>query len=448
MDAVTHTPLADQEAAYERFVRSNLKRNYAAHYLHGMLGMTGFRLVNAPTFMPAYLHSLSGSKTVVGLGLALGALGSVFAPIVGASQMEHRKRVLPIAVVMGSLMRVQILGLGVAGFFLSGKPLLIAILCFLFLLGLFTGAQRVAFQLLLGKVIPVHMRGRLQAWRNVTGGLIAAGLSYLAGRYLVGANLFGNGYGSTFLLAFVLTSLGLTALNVLMREPEPPTVRPQMQLHQRLREFPELLRSTPGLGQFLIAQTLAVAGRIATPFYILYASKTIAITGANLGLLSLAYLGADTVANLVWGYTGDRVGFRAILIAALSIWASSTLLLLNATGFVPLFLAFCGLGAAQSGYLMSVTTMVLEFGNRDDMAMRLALSTTAEGVMAASGPLLGGLIASGLGYTVLFSSSIGCQLTALIVLLWLVEEPRKRRLQAVSLRPSTPTGSNASRDTR
>ena len=420
--------LADQEVAYERFVHANLRRNYAAHYLHGMLGMTGFRLVNAPTFMPAYLHALSGSKTMVGLGLALGALGSVLAPIVGANQIEHRKRVLPVAVVIGLLMRFQILGLALAGWILSGQPLLTAILCFLFLLGLFTGAQRVAFQLLLGKVIPVQMRGRLQAWRNVSGGMIAAGLSYLAGRYLVGPNYFGNGYGSTFLLAFVLTSLGLTALRVLMREPEPPTVRPQMGLQQRLREFPALLRENPGLRVFLVAQAFAVAGRIATPFYILYAGKTIEITGSNLGLLSLAYLGADTVANLAWGYAGDRIGFRAILITALSIWAGSTLLLLNAHGFVALFIAFAGLGAAQSGYLMSVTTMVLEFGPRDDMAMRLALSTTTEGVMGATGPLLGGVLASSLGYTVLFGSSMACQLVALVLVFWLVEEPRKRRL--------------------
>jgi MFS family permease len=422
--------LEDQEDAYQKFVRANLKRNYVAHYLHGMLGMTGFRLVNAPTFMPAYLHALSGSKTIVGLGLALSAFGSVVSPIFGATQIEHRKRVLPVAVVMGLLMRFQILGLAVAGWFLSGRSLLVAVLSFLFLLGLFTGAQRVAFQMLLGKVIPVQMRGRLQAWRNVTGGLIAAGLSYFAGRYLVETNLFGNGYGSTFLLAFVLTSLGLTALRVLMREPIPPTVRPQMTMRERVREFPHLLRVTPGLSQFLVAQTFAVAGRIATPFYILYASKSIEITGGNLGLLSVAYLGADTVANLFWGYTGDRIGFRAILITALCIWACSTFLLLQSHGFTGLFLAFCGLGAAQSGYLMSVTTMVLEFGSRDEMAMRLAMSTTAEGIMAASGPLLGGVMASTLGYTALFSTSIGCQIIALMLLIWFVEEPRKRRLAA------------------
>ena len=430
------TPVStvDHEDAYQAAVHSNLKRNYIAHYLHGMLGMTGFRLVNAPTFMPAYLHALSGSKTIVGLGLALYAFGGVVSPIAGATHIEHRKRVLPVAVLVGMLMRVQILGLGLAGFVVSGRPLLLTVIFFLLLLGIFSGAQRVAFQMLLGKVIPVHMRGRLQAWRNVTGGMIAAGLSYIAGRYLVETNVFGNGYGSTFLLAFVLTSLGLAALKVLMIEPEPPTVRPQMAMKQRVREFPELLRTTPGLGSFLIAQTFAVAGRIATPFYILYASKSIALDGANLGSLSLAYLGADTVANLVWGYAGDRIGFRAILIGALCIWTSATTLLMNSHTMPGFFLAFCGLGAAQSGYLMSVSTMVLEFGSREEMAMRLALSTTAEGVMAASGPLIGGVLASALGYRVLFSSSIGCQLLALVLLVFLVKEPRKRRLAAAAAR--------------
>jgi MFS family permease len=392
-----------------------------------MLGMTGFRLVNAPTFLPAYLHVLSGSTTIVGMGLALQQLGAVASPIVGATQIEHRRRVLSAAMTVGTLMRVQILGLALASWFLSGRTKLAAIFGFLFLLGLFTGMQRVIFQLLLAKVIPVLLRGRLQAWRNVTGGLIAAGLSYVAGRYFIGENLFGNGYATTFLVAFVLTSLGLTALRILMREPEPPTVRAQMPLKERLREFPALLRADPGFRNFLLAQTCAVAGRVATPFYILYASKTIALTGSNLGLLSLAYLGADTVANLIWGYMGDRFGFRSIMIAALCLWISSTLLLMSVHGVSPIFVVFFGLGAAQSGYMMSASTMILEFGHRDDMAMRLALSTTAEGGMAALGPLMGGLIATGLGYTTLFCASIAFLVTALVMLIWFVQEPRHRK---------------------
>jgi MFS family permease len=420
------TSSQDEELAYERFVRANLRRNYAAHYLHGMLGMTGFRLVNAPTFIPAYLHLLSGSKSIVGLALGLQQLGAVVSPIVGATLIEHRKRVLPVATVLGTLMRVQILGLALSGFLLRGRSLLIAVIAFLFLLGMFTGSQRVTFQMLLAKVIPVSMRGRLQAWRNMTGGVIAALLSYCAGRYFIGANVFGHGYSTTFLVAFVLTSLGLFALRVLMREPEPPTSRVQMPFVARLREFPPLLAADPDFRYFLIAQTCAVAGRIATPFYVLYASQGIALSGDNLGLLSLAYLGADTVANLVWGYVGDRRGFRTIMIAALSIWVLATGVLMSSHGVAAIFIAFFGLGAAQSGYLMSASTMVLEFGHRDEIAMRLALSTTAEGTMAAIGPLIGGLIASGSGYPALFFTSITFELIALSLLLFLVREPRGR----------------------
>ncbi len=93
-----------------------------------------------------------------------------------------------------------------------------------------------------------------------------------------------------------------------------------------------------------------------------------------------------------------------------------------------IFIAFFGLGAAQSGFLMSSQTMVLEFGTRDDMAMRLALTSTTQGAMNAIGPLAGGLIAHTLGYGVLFGVSIGFLAAGLMVLVVLVEEPRFRGL--------------------
>lgn len=430
--------LAEQEAEYEKFVWKHLPRNFAAHFLHGMLGMTGFRLFNAPTFLPAYLHLLSGSDFIVGLSQSLQQLGGVVSPVIGATQIEHRKRVLPVAMLMGTLMRVQILGVAVAGFLLHGTPLLIAILTFLFLLGLFSGPQQVAFQLLLAKVIPIVRRGRLQALRNVTGGAIAAALAWFAGRYLIQRNVFGNGYGVTFLLAFVLTSLGLTALRLLMREPIPPTIRAKSRLMDRVREFPALFAQDRGFMFFMVAQTLAVSGRVAAPFYILFAGHSMALSGANLGLVSLAFLGADTVTNLGWGLAGDRFGFRLTFILSLVAWIAATALLMAAPGALGMhqpaffsvhaliFMAFFGLGAAQSGFMMSSQTMVLEFGGRDDIAMRLALTSTAQGAMSAIGPLAGGLIAATLGYEVLFGVSIALLVAALAVLITRVEDPRFR----------------------
>jgi MFS family permease len=293
--------LAAREAAYEKFVWDNLRRNYLGNYLHGMLGMTGFRLINAPTFLPAYLHLVSGSNTVVGLGLALQQLGGVIAPIFTGAQVEHRKKVLPAAMWMGGLGRVAILCIALSGWFLKGQPLVWALLFFILMFGVFMGAQRVVFSLLMSKVIPLSRRGRLQAWRNATGGLIAAGLAYVAGQYIIGPNLWGNGYSTTFTFAFILTSLGLSALQILLREPEPPTTRTQSRFRDRLRDFPSLIAQDRSYGFFLLVQMLATSARIATPFYILYVGHLMALTGKVQGILTLAFLGADTISNLVWG---------------------------------------------------------------------------------------------------------------------------------------------------
>ncbi|HMP62306.1 MAG TPA: MFS transporter, partial [Phenylobacterium sp.] len=192
--------LAEREAEYETFVWANLKRNYIAHYLHGMLGMTGFRLVNAPTFLPAYLFAISGSSFIVGLGLALQQVGGVLSPIFGATQIEHRKRVMPAAVWMGGLARVQIVGMALAGWFLSGQPLVVAILFFMFLFGLFMGTQRVVFSILMAKVIPISRRGRLQAWRNATGGWLVGARRGGAGKESSARDSWGPARAPTLLM--------------------------------------------------------------------------------------------------------------------------------------------------------------------------------------------------------------------------------------------------------
>lgn len=420
--------LAEREAAYDAFVWDNLRRNYFANFMHGMLGMTGMRILAAPTFLPAYLYSVTGSATIVGLGLALQQVGQIVSPVVAAGLVEHQRKVMRFAAWIGGLARLQILFLALSGFFIHEKTALTgALLLFITLFGLFMGAQQVVFQLLISKVIPLARRGRLQAWRNMTGGLIAAAISFLAGRYLIGHNVLGNGYATTFLLSAVLTTAGLTILQLVMREPETVTVRERSQLGQRLREFPRLLTANRPYMFFVIVQALAALGRMAVPFYVIYAGHTIKMSGPNIGMLSIAFLGADTVANLVWGYLGDKRGFRIVTLGALALWSGATILLLNVHSLPLIVLAFCGLGASQSGWQMSAQTMILEFGSRHELPMRMALSNTAQGVFAAAAPLMGGVIGARFGYPVLFWCSAAVLALALVLMLVRVPDPRTTR---------------------
>ena len=418
--------LATREVAYRAFVERNLRRNFAGHFIHGMLGLTGFRLLYAPTFIPSYIHRLTGSDALVGLGTALLQLGAVLSPILSATRFEHQPRILPFAIRTGTMMRLMILGMAVAGWFLTGSVLLVVTLLCMFGLGFFNGTQRVAFQMLMAKVIPTDRRGRLQAWRNFTGGVIAAGLSYWAGVYLIGRDVWGNGYATTIFVTFVLTSLGLTVLRFVMVEPEPVALRASATFRERIRDFPQLLADRD-YRWFLVAQGLCIASRFAAPFYILYAGQTLALSGRVIGELSLAFLGADTVSNLVWGYMGDRYGYRLTFLGATAVWGAAVLLLLGVHQPWALLAAFAGLGAGSAGYQMSQQSLVLEFGERTDVAMRLALSTTVESAIASIGPLIGGLVATTLGYKSLFGAAATMLLASFLVMLALVREPRHRR---------------------
>lgn len=412
-------------AEHARFVDENLKRNYTANFIHGVLGMTGFRLIYAPTIIPAYLLLLTGSTAAVGLGTALLQLGATISPIASGSRIEHRSHILPYAIGVGSMMRLMILGLALTGYFLTGNVLLVATFACFVLLGFFTGAQRVAFQMLMSKLIPIRKRGRLQGYRNFAGGLIAAVLAWAAGNYLIADKWLGNGYATTFLFAFLLTSAGLVVLKTMIREPAAPVSRPQMPMMQRIRQFPELLQDGD-FAWFLAVQCFSTMARVGAPFWTIYAGSQLGLDGALIGGLSFVFLGSDTLSNVLWGPLGDRFGFKIIYVLALCSSVSGVTLLILGSTAVPIYAAFVLLGVGGSGWMLASTTMVLEFGEPQDTPMRLAFVTTLEGAIAASGPVIAGLLVAVSGFQPLFFIVLAAQTAALLLLIVKVREPRHR----------------------
>jgi MFS family permease len=414
------------EHLYEVEVRRNLRRNYVPLLIHGMLGQTGFRLINAPTFLPAYILMLSGgSSFMVGLALSLQALGMVLTPMFGATLIEHRKRVLPIGLLAGGLMRGSVLLIALAGFFLEGAYTLYALLFCLLLFGMFSGIQGVMFNFLNSKVIPVKQRGRLTGLRNFLAGIISAGVAWAGGTFLIGEVPTQDGYSWTFVLAFVLTTTGLLIL-LAIQEPEPPTVKAKQGLWERLGEVPGLLRDDPAFTRYFIARSVATMGRMAMPFYILYAGQTIGLSGPTLGTLTVAFTMSGTISNLIWGSIADRRGFRLTFLLSISLWVASTLLLMVASNLWMTTLVFIGVGAAFQGFQQSAMNLTLEFGDRDNLPVRIAIANTASEIAGTLGPLVGGLLAAWLGYySVFFVSMMFLVIGGTVVRIY-VPEPRYR----------------------
>jgi len=417
------------ERNYQLQIRRNLKRNFAAHLAHGLLGQTGFRLLTAPTFLPAYVMLLSmGSNVAVGIALAMQSLGMAITPLLGANLIEHRVRVLPMGFLIGAGMRAMVLCIALAGLLLSPASALLAIYVFLALLGLFQGMQGVIFNVLMSKVIPIDQRGWLTGLRNFLAGITAASVAYLGGHYLIGNNPDAFGYSMTFLLAFALTSIGLVML-LFVREPQPPSVAANVSLRERLSHIPELLRDDPAFTHYFLARSLATMGRMAMPFYILYAGQTLGLSGTVLGTLTVAFTLSGTISNLVWGFIADRRGFRLAFLSSIGLWIASTLLLLFSQGLLVNILVFIGIGAATQGFQSTAINLTLEFGHRDDVPLRIAIANSSSEVAGFIGPLLGGILAAWLGYEAVFICSVAFLILGGAMVNIYVPEPRWKTIK-------------------
>jgi MFS family permease len=412
------------EESYQQQVQRDLPRNFAIHLVHGLLGQTGFRLINTPTFVPAYILLLSGgSDFAVGLAMALQALGSAITPLLSANLVGHRTRVIPVGFWTGGAMRVCVLGLALAGFFLSGPVALYAAIAALALFGVFAGMQTVIFQILLSKVIPVSNRGKLTGLRNFLAGVTTAIVAWYGGNYLVGSPPTAAGYGWVFMIAFISSSIGLLFL-ALVREPQPPTVATRQNLLQQLGGLPEFLRGEPEFRRYVIARALTTMGRMALPFYILYAGQSIGLSGQTLAVLTIAFTVSATASNLVWGLLADRHGFRLGFLLSISLWIAATLALMMTREYWVIVLIFVAVGAAQEGFRSATINMTLEFGHRDQLALRLGIANSSAEAAGALAPLLGGILATALGYGAVFLCAIAfLGMGGLVLLLW-VREPR------------------------
>ena len=420
-----HDPEA--EAQFQQAVAKNLTRNYVSQLMHGMLAMTGFRLVNTPTFVPAYLFLLSGSPLVVGLVLASQQLGAFASSLVGVTMIEHRKRVLPLGFLYGWMMRLSVLGLALVAFFLPQPYSLYAFALFLALLGIFSGMQNVLWNVLMSKTIPANRRGMLMGARNFLGGMTASAVAWYGGSMFVKENVLGNGYATTFLVAFVLTALGLTFLNM-VREPDSPAVREQSSIRQRLLDIPIVLREDPQFALYFWAQALATLGALAMPFYIIFAGQRLGLTGTTIGNLTAALLISTTSANLIWGFVADGFGFKSVFVPALFLWCAATIACAFVTSHTAFLICFIGIGAGNAGYQIASQNMVMEFGGRADLPLRLGMVNSGQSLVLALGPILGGWLVQTLGYEAVFAAAALAMFAAAVMLLVYVHEPRRRSL--------------------
>ena len=425
------TPPPDRisQTEFDRFVKVNLRRNYVVNLLYGLFGTTGFRLFFAPTFVPKYIKTLSGSNIVVGL---LGTIGSLthIITLIFAVNVAETDRVRNRVILVGASMRIQILLMALGGFFLGTRLNLIMFFVFFALFNLLIGIQNVVYNMLMSKIIPINVRGTFSGIRDFLGGLTAFFVARQAS-VMIADIPFPQSYAWTFLVAFTLTSIGICFFAASKEPPTPTEYPPTPPMLQLFWEMKELLRNDKSFRNFVIVRAVSSASMIGMPYYILYATDSLGLQFSDVANITTYLFITETIFTLVWGRLADRFGFRAVFLMGLAFMISSIGLLIVMSPSMLLFrMVFAMVGAGMGGFMMGSNNLVLEFGTMEDRPRRIVIAAIAGDIMRGIAPLFGGFVADTFGYLQVFYIGLGLLVFSVAVLYKLVEEPRFSKVAA------------------
>ena len=385
------------------------------------------------TILPAFAASLGAPNVVIGIIPAVMTLGWFLPPLFAAAHTESLDRKLPFVLRYTIWERVPFAVLAAAAMWLAPTQPELTLAVMLAMLIVVTGvggALMPAWMDIVGRAVPVTMRGRFFAFTAVAAA--AAGLAGSALTTEILARVPGpTSYALCFVCATVCMFVSLAALAV-VREPVAtayPPAHPGLRAY--LRRVPTLLRDDRNLRWFLVVRWFSITGSMASAFYTVYALHAWQAPAAMLGVFTALLLTGSMVGLLVLGWIADRAGYRVVVMTGIAATLASNLVALVAPSLTAFGAVFLLAGLQEAAFRIAYPTVLLEFAPRPEaQPLYIGVGNTAITPIAFAAPIAAGLLADRVGFTAVFAAATVAGALALATLALRVREPRRVRALA------------------
>ena len=207
------------------------------------LFVVGLAFASQSTILPAFAAHLGAPNVVIGAIPAVMTLGWFLPSLFAAGHTESLARKLPFILRYTVWERVPFIGLALAAFFLADRAPAAALGVMLLMLLIVTGVGGVlmpAWMDVIGRVIPVTLRGRFFAFANLAASVGGLGGSVATASILAAVPAPAS-YGVCFVCTTVFMALSYAAL-VAVREPASTESAPATPLSRISRADPRAPR--------------------------------------------------------------------------------------------------------------------------------------------------------------------------------------------------------------
>jgi MFS family permease len=413
------------DTAFEAEIERHYRYNFTVNALDGTFFWFGASFMATRTILPLFVSHLTDSTLLLGLLATISAGGWLLPQLFTANRVQRlpRKKVLPVYVGFFSE-RVPIFLLVPTAWIASRAPT-VALVVFLILFAwhvLGAGVVAVAWQDMIAKIMPLDRRGKFFGLTNF-GGTGAGVLGAAAAAWLLDRYGFPEGYVLCFAAASVLIFVSWVFL-ALTREPAQANRVETVSQIEYWRRLPSVVRADQNFARFLLCQAVMALSGMAGGFVAVYAVQRWHLPDAQAGSFTAVMLIGQALANLIFGPLADRKGHKLVLELGLVLAALSIGLAAVAPAPEWFFVVFALSGSSLAGFFLSGIMIAFEFSTPDLRPTYIGLNNTISGVASSLAPLLGGWLASVMGYRLLFAVAFVIGLIGLGLLHWSVREPR------------------------
>ena len=417
-----------EKAEYESEIRKNYRWNFTFNVLDGSTFWFGYSFLAPAVILPLYVSHYTGNALLIGLIATIATAFWLVPQIFTANWVEHVPVKVKIMIYQGFyLERLPLLVLPVVTWLLIGKPAAALIAFFLIFSwhSFGAGLTAVAWQDMIGKIFPVEKRGIFFGFTNFLGSATGVAGAAVAA-WLLTQYVFPYGFIICFAAAGIFVLISYFFI-VQTREPPMLPDHEPVSFRQYWAKLPFVLKKDRNFSNYLTTLVVFNLGGMATGFLAVYAMQTWGLSDGKVGAYGAALLIGQSVFNLVFGPLADRKGYKLVLEFSALLAALSILLALLAPNPDWFYLVFGLRGASLAGGYLSMM-FVMEFCLPDIRPTYIGMSNTLSGTISAIAPMVGGLIASMMGYSALFIVALTLALAAFVMLRWWVRDPRHIQL--------------------
>ncbi len=412
-------------AKFDDEVKRDYRWNFTVMLLDWIFFSMAMSFASVNTVLPAFARRLTSSNFLIGLIPCLSTLGWLLPQILIANFVQKLKRKKDLIIFTGLGKRIPWLFLFLSVMLLSSSSSSLLLATFFIFYGVFSfsgGIGGPAWQDMLAKVIPLKKRGRFFGWSSFLAGGVGIFAAFLS-IYLLKSFPFPRNFAFCFLFAFVATSVSYVFF-ILIREPVYPVKNKESSFKEYFLRLPSLLRKDKNFSSFLISSIFLSCGGMATAFFAVHAMNKLTLPDSQIGVFTLLLLTGQTISSILWGYLGDKKGYKLIMELGILLTMLAILLAVFSSSIYLFYGVFFIFGWAFSASFISSIGIVLEFSTPEMRPTYIALANTVKAPFVSLSPLLGGILADKISFSFVFILTIFILLGGILYLALLVQEPR------------------------